>query len=88
VNILGLSFNLSGSARAQPGVGVATALAGEYDFPLDDHFKWRDVASYFTVQYGGRNFSDMFGQVSMGPHIIIYGNVNASALMVCSSAYT
>jgi tetratricopeptide (TPR) repeat protein len=73
VNILGLPFNLNRSAQAQPGVGAAFAVNGEYDFRLDDTTKLRNLASFYTVQYGGRNFSDMIVSYALGPQMLRQG---------------
>jgi outer membrane protein len=79
VNLLGLPFTLSPQGRSQPGIGISPALTGEYDFPLDDNWKWRTIGSYYTVQYGGRDFSDMLYTVGAGPQVFL-GPVDVSLL--------
>jgi outer membrane protein len=81
VNILGLPFQLSPQAHTQAGIGIAPALSGEYDFPLDTNWKWRNLGSFYTVQYGGRDFSDLFYTLASGPQVFL-GRVDMSLLGV------
>jgi outer membrane protein len=81
VNLLGLPFNLSAQARSQPGIGIAPFAAGEYDFTLTDNIKWRNTASAYTVQYGGRDFNTSLFSAAVGPQIFFGQNLDASLLM-------
>jgi tetratricopeptide (TPR) repeat protein len=67
VNILGLPFTLSNTAKQQSGTGVVFTAAGEYDVHLTDTIKLRDGASFYRAEYPGKSFDDLMTEFYAGP---------------------
>jgi hypothetical protein len=68
VILYGLPFQLSSSARASGGVGLAVDAAVEWAPPLTARLKWRVAGQLHRAQYRDTGFDDMTLSASMGPH--------------------
>jgi hypothetical protein len=68
VTLYGLPFQLSPSARANGGVGLAIDTTVEWAPPLTDRLKWRVTGQLHRAQYRETALDDMTLTASTGPH--------------------
>ncbi|MDB5708136.1 MAG: hypothetical protein JWL96_206 [Sphingomonas bacterium] len=68
VTLYGLPFQLSPSARANGGVGLAVDTTVEWAPPLTGRLKWRMTGQLHRAQYRETALDDMTLTASTGPH--------------------
>lgn len=73
INIAGLPFTLSNTAKQQSGIGAIVTASGEYDFKLDDTTKLRSGGYVYRAEYPGKWFDDMMTEFYAGPQWVREG---------------
>lgn len=68
VTLYGLPFQLSSSARANGGIGLALDATMEWAPPLTARLKWRVIGQLHRAQYRDTGLDDMTLSLGMGPH--------------------
>lgn len=71
ITIYGLPFELSKSARANSGVGLAIDAGAEYAPRISERLKWRMGTQIHRAQYRYTEFDDMTMSVYTGPHLTL-----------------
>ncbi|MGH7011557.1 MAG: surface lipoprotein assembly modifier, partial [Caulobacteraceae bacterium] len=71
ITLYGIPFQLSQSARANAGVGLALQGAAEWSPKLAKHVKLRLGAQVVRSQYFHTEFDDMTVQAYAGPHVLL-----------------
>lgn len=70
VSLYGLPFQLSHSAKANSGVGLAIDAGMEWDPRLNRSLQWRLGAQLHRSQYRQTRFDDMTMGIYSGPHLV------------------
>ncbi|MCT2398664.1 surface lipoprotein assembly modifier [Novosphingobium mangrovi (ex Huang et al. 2023)] len=71
ITIYGLPFQLSKSARANSGTGLAIDAGAEYAPRIAKRLKWRMGAQLHRAQYRYTEFDDMTMSAYTGPHLTL-----------------
>lgn len=69
ISLYGLPFQLSQSAKANSGIGIAIDGSVEWALRLNKDLKWRTGAQLHRAQYGQTQFDDMTIGIFTGPHV-------------------
>jgi tetratricopeptide (TPR) repeat protein len=70
INLYGLPFSLSDSARQKSGAGIAVDLGGEWSPLLWNETKARVGTAIHRLEYGGHSFDDMTISSYAGPEFL------------------
>jgi hypothetical protein len=79
VNLYGLPFTLSSTARQKSGIGVTGAVGGEYSPLIAYNIKALIGMDAYRTDYGGGQFDDMTVSAYAGPQFL-FGNWDFSTL--------
>lgn len=71
ISLYGLPFQLSQSAKANSGIGVAIDGSVEWAPRLNKDLKWRTGAQFHRAQYGQTQFDDLIVGIFTGPHVTL-----------------
>lgn len=71
ISLYGLPFQLSQSAKANSGIGVAIDGSVEWALRLNRDLKWRTGAQLHRAQYSQTQFDDMTIGIFTGPHVTL-----------------
>ena len=71
IELFGLPFTLSDSARSQSGVGLLSSGGGEYRLPLNDSWSWRFGVDGVHSEYSGGEFDQTYLAARSGPRYLL-----------------
>ena len=80
IYIHGLPFRRDQENLTKSGIGVSVWAGGEYQYPLEDHWRLRAGADISRREYRGNEFDRMSLSVHLGPRLLI-GQFSEASLM-------
>ena len=78
VYLFGLPFALNEDSRPRSGVGVSFAGGGDYQYPLNAHWRWRFGADAARSEYRGHDFDQTYLSFRSGPRWLLSRRSDAS----------
>ena len=82
IELFGLPFFLSETARARSGIGLVFSGGGEYQHPLSEHWRWRLGLDGIRHEYPDGEFDQTYAAVRTGPRYLLSASAELSAQAV------